>query len=159
MAMSDRVVLMRAGAIVQDASPVESYLNPVDSFAASFVGETNLLQGVVESVEAQMCSVVIGGGRITVAVPDAVGPGAHVAVSIRPEHITLRPPGEPATIPGRVESESFVGPEVLGEVATPIGVLKTRESAARASIGRLGADVGVEIDGSRARVFPLDAPA
>jgi ABC-type Fe3+/spermidine/putrescine transport system ATPase subunit len=157
MAMSDRVILMRAGAIVQDASPVETYVNPVDAFAASFVGETNLLQGVVESVDAGLCSIRIGDAGVTVAAPDAVAAGAHVAVSIRPEHITLRPAGEPATVPGRVESESFVGPEVLGEVSTPIGLLKTRESAVRVSVGRLGDEVGVEVDGTRARVFLLDA--
>jgi len=159
MAMSDRVILMRAGAIVQDASPVETYLNPVDAFAASFVGETNLLQGVVESVAAGVCSIRIGGARVRVAAPDALAAGAHVAVSIRPEHITLRRAGAPATIAGRVENESFVGPEVLGEVATSIGLLKTRESAVRAPVGRLGDEVGVEIDGSRARVFLLDASA
>jgi putative spermidine/putrescine transport system ATP-binding protein len=157
MAMSDRLILMRNGAIVQDASPVETYVNPVDPFAASFVGETNLLQGLVESVEAGVCSIRIGDGGLTVTAPDDVVAGAHVAVSIRPEHITLLRAGEPATIAGRVESESFVGPEVLGEVATPIGLLKTRESAVGVLVGRLGDEVGVEVDGTRARVFLLDA--
>jgi ABC-type Fe3+/spermidine/putrescine transport system ATPase subunit len=157
MAMSDRLILMRAGAIVQDASPVETYVNPVDPFAASFVGETNLLQGVVESVDAGVCSIRIGDGGLTVPARDDVAAGAHVAVSIRPEHITLHAAGEPATIAGRVESESFIGPEVLGEVATPIGLLKTRESAVGVLVGRLGDEVGVAVDGTRARVFLLDA--
>jgi spermidine/putrescine transport system ATP-binding protein len=159
MAMSDRVILMRDGAIVQEASPRETYLNPVSPFAASFVGETNLLQGVVDAVGGGMCSVRIADGRLTVAAPKGAAVGAHVAVSIRPEHIILHPSHSVRTIPGRVQSESFVGPEVLGEVATPIGVLKTRESTARVSVGRLGAEVGVEIDGTRTRVFLLDPDA
>lgn len=47
MTMSDRVVVMRDGRIIQAGTPVELYTAPVSLFAASFVGTSNVWHGTL----------------------------------------------------------------------------------------------------------------
>lgn len=47
MAVADKIIVMRAGRILQMGSPYELYENPKSIFVANFLGETNFLQGFV----------------------------------------------------------------------------------------------------------------
>jgi ABC-type Fe3+/spermidine/putrescine transport system ATPase subunit len=47
MAIADKIIIMRAGKILQMGSPYELYENPNSIFVANFLGETNFLQGFV----------------------------------------------------------------------------------------------------------------
>ncbi|MFX1236458.1 MAG: ABC transporter ATP-binding protein [Promethearchaeota archaeon] len=47
MAIADKIIIMRAGKILQQGSPYELYENPKSIFVANFLGETNFLQGFV----------------------------------------------------------------------------------------------------------------
>ncbi|WP_455429393.1 ABC transporter ATP-binding protein [Leucobacter soli] len=49
LSMSDRIVLMHDGEIVQVGTPTELYDSPVNTFVANFVGESTLLRGVVDA--------------------------------------------------------------------------------------------------------------
>lgn len=88
MSIADRVVVMNHGRIEDQGPPDRVYLNPASLFAATFMGESNLLDGIVRAVE--------GGGA---AVETALGPlpvrdgkiDRSVMVSIRPEHLGLGP--------------------------------------------------------------------
>jgi iron(III) transport system ATP-binding protein len=51
LAMSDRIVLMRAGRIVQIGTPQDIYERPQDPFAATFIGSANLIDGTIEAME------------------------------------------------------------------------------------------------------------
>ena len=50
LSMGDRIALLDRGAIQQTGSPVELYKKPRSRFAASFLGDVNLLEGVVENL-------------------------------------------------------------------------------------------------------------
>src|SRR5260370_40554364 len=52
LSMSDRVGLVNNGNIVQEGAPRDVYLRPADSFAADFLGRTNLLEGTVADIAA-----------------------------------------------------------------------------------------------------------
>ncbi|WP_417797843.1 ABC transporter ATP-binding protein [Terasakiella pusilla] len=82
MFMADRIVLMKAGNIVQDGTPVDLYSKPVDHFAASFFGEVNILKGVIKDNKAQ----TVLGAVDTVGFSD----GEKVDVLVRPQNIKLR---------------------------------------------------------------------
>ena len=47
MAIADKIIVMRAGRILQMGTPYELYENPNSIFVANFLGETNFLQGFV----------------------------------------------------------------------------------------------------------------
>ncbi len=161
MAMSDRIVLMRDGRIVQDGPPLEAYSEPVDAFVAGFVGETNLLTGTVESANRGLV-VAIGDGRLVLPTDPRFHPGDEVVLSIRPEHLSLvTGSARAASLDGRVSSASFLGYEVLFGVETAIGALRVRwiPGDDDAVPAREGDAVRVVCDVDRIRLFPPAPPA
>jgi len=84
MALSDRVVLMDRGEIVQVGPPEDLYERPTTAFAALFVGTANLLDARVERDAAEIAA--LGGLRVPVPSGTASGPSY---VLVRPEHLTL----------------------------------------------------------------------
>ncbi|PKQ08347.1 MAG: ABC transporter ATP-binding protein, partial [Alphaproteobacteria bacterium HGW-Alphaproteobacteria-10] len=47
LAISDRVIVMRDGAIAQDGAPRDLYERPADRFVANFIGDANLVEAVI----------------------------------------------------------------------------------------------------------------
>lgn len=88
--MSDRIVLMREGAIEQVADPKTLFESPGTAFAARFMGVENVLEGTLESVAGDRVTVRIGGlairGRPVGSVAHAA-PGTSVFAAIRAERM------------------------------------------------------------------------
>jgi ABC-type Fe3+/spermidine/putrescine transport system ATPase subunit len=87
MTVSDRIVLMRNGRIVETNTPEMLYLAPKDLFTANFVGETNLLEGVVREVLVDRSLVELRDGTVVEAKPSGFRSGDAVVLSIRPERV------------------------------------------------------------------------
>ena len=86
MAMSDRIVVMRDGKIVQSGAPEDVYNHPLTDWVASFLGDTNLIPCTVVERTGEEAVVDLGGlGRARVR--DRGAKGENYAVSIRPEHL------------------------------------------------------------------------
>jgi ABC-type Fe3+/spermidine/putrescine transport system ATPase subunit len=79
MALSDRIALLRNGALEQVASPREIYVRPATAYTAQFIGQTNLLRATVASGIATCAAF-----SFTCSSPD--GPALF---SLRPEAIAL----------------------------------------------------------------------
>lgn len=88
LTMSDLVVVMNDGKIVQAGTAGEIYEKPETDFVANFVGETNLLTGVVIETRNQK-SVVRTDAGIFVTTSVSLPIGCTVTLSIRPEHIQI----------------------------------------------------------------------
>ena len=116
MVMSDRIVLMNEGEIVQIGSPTEIYNYPRTEFASRFIGEANLLHGEIRAVTEDHVEVEVDGLALFAPVRPSLSPGQKSIVSIRPERVTLfASRGEiPSTwqnvCQGTVESTIFIGP-------------------------------------------------
>jgi multiple sugar transport system ATP-binding protein len=97
MTMGDRVAVMRDGVLQQCDTPRALYTNPINAFVAGFIGSPpmNLLDGVVDAG-----GVRLGGSLVPVPVGPPAAPGAQLTVGIRPESLSLVPPGHgiPATV-------------------------------------------------------------
>ncbi|HET7056569.1 MAG TPA: ABC transporter ATP-binding protein [Thermomicrobiales bacterium] len=90
LTMSDRIAVMNEGRILQLGTPAEIYEHPVDRFVADFIGQSNLIPGVLEARNGETGAVRIAtGGLVEARLRDAAGIGDRVVVSIRPERITL----------------------------------------------------------------------
>jgi ABC-type Fe3+/spermidine/putrescine transport system ATPase subunit len=104
LVMSDRIAVMRSGKIVQAGSGRDLYERPVDAFVARFLGESNLIQGVVTALSEGKAMLHAEGvshpltGR---AAPGLVVGGPALAL-IRPESVRLVSGGVPATVIERV---------------------------------------------------------
>jgi len=114
LALSDRIVVMNGGRIVQIGTPQEIYERPAESFVADFIGTTNFLSGHIEpSAEAGLVTIRLAGGQRLPVRADRPGSAAPVTLAFRPEQIRLARDGaadpEGTVLRGRVVSRSYVG--------------------------------------------------
>jgi spermidine/putrescine transport system ATP-binding protein len=94
LTMSDRIVLMNAGSIVQEGSPAEIYDRPATVFASDFIGEANLLRGVVTALDGDIVRVRVLDTDLEVRAPGAgLAPDHAVVISVRPERLRVHRPG------------------------------------------------------------------
>lgn len=103
LTMSDTVVVMNKGDIQQIGSPVDIYNEPENAFVADFIGESNILNGMM----VRDLLVEISGHRFE-CVDKGFGENKPVDVVIRPEDIKLIPPDD-AQLSGVVQSVTFKG--------------------------------------------------
>jgi iron(III) transport system ATP-binding protein len=86
LSVGDRIAVMEAGHIRQAGAPAELYRQPASRFVADFMGETNLLEGTVTSVEDGVVHVETGLRVFTGAAHGWVPKrGGRALLSIRPE--------------------------------------------------------------------------
>jgi ABC-type Fe3+/spermidine/putrescine transport system ATPase subunit len=126
LVMSERVVVMRAGRIIQDATPREIYTNPTSVFVAGFIGETNLLTGTVASIDGTACELrLVTGETISAMVEDiALAVDSAAVASIRPEFVRVGPQATAETsnrLAGRIAESIYLGDHVRIRVDTPGG--------------------------------------
>jgi spermidine/putrescine transport system ATP-binding protein len=90
LTMSDRIAVMSAGKIQQIGAPLDIYESPVNHFVADFIGDSNFIEGAIDTIK---------GDAAVVKTPDGIaiaarmnGPhkaGDRIAVALRPEKILL----------------------------------------------------------------------
>ncbi len=101
MAMADRIAVMHEGRIEQLGTASEIYDHPASPFVASFIGDMNHLEGVLERDGDRLAVRTDGGARFGVGriVADAA-PGARVRLGVRPEELSAstQPGGEAAEV-------------------------------------------------------------
>jgi ABC-type Fe3+/spermidine/putrescine transport system ATPase subunit len=124
MVMSDRIALLRFGALEQIASPREIYNRPSTSYTAQFIGHTNLLRAEVRSGMANCHSL-----RWPVQLPDGA-----VLFSLRPESIRFGKT-DGVTLRGEVRNQAFHGATDLLQVECADGLQLSVRSASRESWG------------------------
>ncbi len=93
MAIADTVVVMDHGKVEDHGVPERVYLKPRSIFAATFMGETNLLEARVKDRGEGTVSVTCDLGELQLpfdaSVTGPLEPGAPVVLSVRPEHLSV----------------------------------------------------------------------
>lgn len=88
LTMSDRIIIVKNGKILEDGSPRDIYQNPKTSFVADFIGESNIFKGIIEEVKE--CTLVNAGNVIfRTKRREKDEKGLKVSIMIRPENIML----------------------------------------------------------------------
>ncbi len=103
LSMSDTVVVMDKGRIQQIGRPEDIYNEPKNAFVADFIGESNILDGVMLSDYK-----VRFFGRVFDCVDKGFQPNEPVDVVIRPEDIDIVPPSD-GHLTGTVTAITFKG--------------------------------------------------
>lgn len=136
LTMSDTVVVMNKGDIQQIGSPVDIYNEPQNAFVADFIGESNILNGMM----VRDLLVEISGHQFE-CVDKGFGENKPVDVVIRPEDIKLTKPDD-AHISGVVQSVTFKGVhyEMLIEAYDHDWLVHSTKAA------ELGSTVGISFD-------------
>ena len=136
LTMSDTVVVMNNGDIQQIGSPVDIYNEPKNAFVADFIGESNILNGMM----VKDLLVEINGHRFE-CVDTGFGENKPVDVVIRPEDIQLVKPDD-SHISGVVQSVTFKGVhyEMLIEAYDHDWLVHSTKAA------EVGSTVGIKFD-------------
>jgi iron(III) transport system ATP-binding protein len=121
LAISDLIIVMKDGHIVERGRPVDIYRHPRHVFTARFLGATNLIAGTVAAVDATAGALSVStvlGPILGVDPTGSLRPGAKVVVSIRPEDLSTRATAAEAvnTIEGRMTFAAFAGAAVEAEL-------------------------------------------
>lgn len=157
LTMSDRIVLMRRGRIVQDGTPSDVFERPCSSFVASFMGVENIFAGLIKSAGAN--------GRITIAAegqtctgmwtgtePARIGDPASFLLRAEKIRVDGSPTSSHAmTLKGRVVANVYKGKYVDNLIETCLGTICARSSERCARDN----DVVVAWDESDARIAPI----
>ena len=115
LTMSDKIVVMKDGEIQQIGTPTDIYNEPVNEFVANFIGESNIIEGVM----LEDYKVVFEGRRFA-CVDHGFGKNEIVDVVIRPEDLDIVPRGE-GKLKGVVKSVLFKGVHYETMVETKVG--------------------------------------
>ena len=112
LTMSDKIVVMTDGAVQQYGTPKTIYDEPANAFVANFIGESNILSGIMKR---DFC-VEFCGARFE-CLDKGFEPDERVDLVIRPEDITLN--RKKGALKGKILSSVFKGTyyemEVLAE--------------------------------------------
>ena len=127
LSISDRIVVMKAGRVVEVGRPMDLYLLPRSLFTAKFLGEANFMKGVVSQRLAEGYVVDAHGHSFSVN-----GDGAHAldegeacVLMIRPEFVALdlkKGNERPNVLRGTIKGDVFVGDSIRYEVEAENGI-------------------------------------
>jgi putative spermidine/putrescine transport system ATP-binding protein len=120
LALSDRIVVMKDGQITQIGSPFDIYEKPVSEFVGDFIGQSNFIDGRVQSIAAARTVVSLPGDlRLTVNSTEDLQVDDPVKILIRAERIRVLPSdadigaGDDCNnFDGTVEELSYLGSNV-----------------------------------------------
>lgn len=103
LTMSDKVVVMNRGYIQQMGTPEEIYNEPENAFVADFIGDSNIIDGIMlEDRVVKICDCIFP------CIDEGFGRKKPVDVVIRPEDIIIGKPGS-GIMDGVVTSNVFIG--------------------------------------------------
>jgi len=136
LSMSDTVVVMENGHIQQIGSPTDIYNEPVNAFVADFIGESNIVDGVMlEDRRAKFA------GHVFDCVDGGFEKNESVDVVVRPEDVDVVAP-ERGMLKGLVTTVTFRGVhyEIIVDVAGFKWMIQTTDFVAE------GETIGLSID-------------
>jgi spermidine/putrescine transport system ATP-binding protein len=120
MSIADQICLLNRGRIEDLGPPARVYLEPASLFSATFMGESNIIEGRVVAAAAGGVVVETALGRLAVA--GSAGPGESVRLSLRPERV----------LASRVQTADLI---VLGTGTVSEAVFQGAHIRARARLG------------------------
>jgi iron(III) transport system ATP-binding protein len=154
LAVSDRIIVMRGGVIVQDGTPRDLYERPSNRFIADFIGNANLLPVTVRRLDAVMAE--IGIGTASLRLPHRGVADGPAELAVRPQCLSLRQGAAgPGELPAQIRKAAYLGDHMEYEVVLDgLGTELLVEDSAMVTPIKEGAAVAVAIDAAGAVVVP-----
>jgi putrescine transport system ATP-binding protein len=125
MTMADRIGVMSQGRLAQVGTAAEIYEQPATRWVAEFIGDVNLLDGVVAEASDGLATVTTGAGPLRAASTGRLSAGQRVTVAIRPEkfRISSASPADAARnwLAGEVTDIAYLGDMSLYKVRLDSG--------------------------------------
>ena len=154
LSLSDRIVVMNQGRMIQVDAPFDTYEHPGDSFVSDFLGKTNLLDGEIVGQNKDQVRVRVGVSEWDA--PSSKNPvQGKVQVSLRPEKLIFTAP-EAGRIQGKIQTRLFLGNHWLYQIDSPLGELLVTRPNDGADSPAEGAQIGLDWPITACRVLAQD---
>ncbi|MFA6507945.1 MAG: ABC transporter ATP-binding protein [Treponemataceae bacterium] len=161
MTVSDRIVVMNEGNIMQIGTPFEIYSRPANRFVADFIGRVNFVNARVVSTGASASAAAelefAGGSRKSVLSRSGkIAVGDAVAVTVRPESLKLTRGGG-GIMAGKIAKIVYLGPVVEYEI--DIGgekpILAVTHNPVEEGLFKANETVGIDFAPVSAHIMPV----
>ena len=145
-ALSDLIVVMNGGEIVQSGPPEAIYQRPADIFVADFIGGAAIVRGTVSALSDGQAILDCPLGRVEAPCAEGLRPAGSAVLTVRPENVVLADAAAaaPTRCSGVVRHSIYQGGRSLIEVEVAGAILRSW-SDAPVPIGRQ-LDVGILAD-------------
>ena len=160
LTMSDEIIVMNKGRVMQQGTPEMIYSRPKNQFTAEFIGSTNIISGrLTEPAKTGIVSVETAHGRIMGTLESWTEvPSDKVILSVRPEVLKISPIEEGKEgnrLKGRVEHVAFYGDSVEHQVRVGNDLFVVKDTQSRRFPA--GADVSLIVHPEHCCVLPAEA--
>lgn len=168
MTVSDRIVVMNKGSIMQVGSPFEIYSRPANRFVADFIGKVNLFPVKVDSIQSDRYLVSDSKGRQWCAASAAPGIqiGETVWFMVRPESLVVEKTDRPGAksenlfvlASGVVEKAVYLGATVDYDIAASFDrpVFAVSHDPVDVGLWSIGDKVTLKYSPNAAHLIPMD---
>ena len=149
MTLADKIVVLKAGQVMQVGSPMELFNQPANEFVAGFLGspKMNFFDGqLAGAADFQGNDLSAQGARLVSTDKSA---GDSVKLGVRPQHLVI---DEQGVLEGNVTLVERLGTESILELLTPGGTLFRFASAESVDV-ELGQDLRFSFDAAQAHIF------
>lgn len=157
MSLSDRIIVMLGGKVVQIGTPQKIYADPASLYVATLIGKAVLFTCTIVDTRNGECVVTINGK--TLAVPrwsTGMTPCGEALLMCRPESLSLFSPGA-GIVKGRVVTSMYLGDVLETYVATYHGEIMVQiANPAGQRIYQAGEAVSIGIQAELAKVLPAE---
>lgn len=109
LSMSDRIVVINAGAVEQIGAPEEVYETSATAFVADFLGKANMLAGTVSRTDGYTPVALDAAQTVNVMSPRPLAQGSKVTVVVRPQKLSVVAAAGAYRLSGRVVSTPYWG--------------------------------------------------
>jgi spermidine/putrescine transport system ATP-binding protein len=161
MTMADTIAVMNAGRIEQMGAPMELYENPVTTFVANFLGQSNLIKGQITGKSGGDALLEVQGQRMAMPTARVHSERDEIWVGVRPEKMQISRAGTPTdgenAVTGVVTDASYIGVSTQYLVDLPWGQEVGVFSQNLSTEGPLSAGDQVVLHWNPAHTFALDA--
>ncbi len=143
LSMSDTIVVMANGSVQQIGTPEKIYNEPVNAFVADFIGESNIVNGIM------LRDYEVSFAKQTFKCEDfGFAPNEPVDVVVRPEDIDIVPFTD-SMLTGEVTSVTFKGDyyEIIADIDNFKWMIETTDKVA------VGETIGISIDPNEIQVM------
>ncbi|HSC97374.1 MAG TPA: ABC transporter ATP-binding protein [Casimicrobiaceae bacterium] len=129
LSMSDEVVIINRGRIVQRGGPKDLYDRPASHFVADFLGRSNFIEGRIAAIDRRSIACSAGSYHFNQAAssPSAGRVGDTILIGLRPEKVVVsasEPDGDDNRVRGEVTKTTYEGADYHVRVATDIGPMQ-----------------------------------
>jgi spermidine/putrescine transport system ATP-binding protein len=122
MTMADTIAVMNGGRIEQMGSPTELYERPRTTFAANFLGQSNLIQATVTGTAGDDLLIDVHGQRVALPRQRSTVTDGRLWLGVRPEKLRVAGPEDAGNrLTGIVTDASFIGVATYYLVRMPWG--------------------------------------